>query len=538
MNKMIKSLLGLFVLLLILPSCRPQEDLYEEIILKVSEETLSFAKDASEKTVSITTNSSEWSFMSPQDGDWLVLTQSGSSLNVKAMINPNGAERVGTIIIFAGDKQKRVVVRQAASDVTLRVGVESVSFESEGGSKQIAFSTNGTVAVELATEADWVTISDVTGSGFVATVAENTAKVKRSVKVNLIAGSVIREVEIVQDGIMYYVLPILKMPAKVREIIQLEQQRGSVVAMLPDQNLNKNYYRVLTKSPIMQLIQYDFSSIEATRMSTAGVLCPDPTLLIDNQEFFAFMASEGFTQISEVEFTREDGNFSYYAYIEAGPNGAALEIVVMENQGTPYPTFTELPLLEQANWLAFFDKGIHGTKKRADVTAWETARGSERIELTPHHDMYKLAEGESPEILGRGYFYFTPGGKITKDSPFIDQIFEIRAEADINRIFWFDGTGNHVVTNEFKDLMARYNINYLTRLANGNVDVFYDATNERAFAVVPVYSSDETLVADYHIFRYDNNSPTSLSLAYTKDSKELLRRLKVMNEKLTPPSLR
>ena len=76
------------------------------------------------------------------------------------------------------------------------------------------------VKAELASAVDWLTIDKVTPTAIVLTAKESKEKVKRSVKVNLTVGTVIKEIEVTQEGIMYYVLPYLKFPASLPEVIR------------------------------------------------------------------------------------------------------------------------------------------------------------------------------------------------------------------------------------------------------------------------------------------------------------------------------
>lgn len=533
MKTMTKYFLGLLALMLILPACRPKEDTYEEITLDVSETSLLFAKDAAEQTLTVTTNGSSWSYVSPQDGEWLTLTQEGNTLKVKANANPYSAERNGSIVVLAGDKQRRVSVRQTASDFTLELLEESVLFDSDGGRKQIEFTTNGTVSIEFVSEAEWLEVSNITDRGFVATVKANTERTQRSVKLHLSAGTTIREVEITQEGILYYVLPLLNAPAKVRDILRLEQARGSVVTMLPDDNLNTTFYRVLTKSPIMQVVQYEFNSVEATAMTAAGVLCPDRTKIIDNPEFEAFMKENGFTKTSDTEYVREDSRYIYDALVETGPRGAAVEIKVTEKQLVDYATFTELPLQEQATWLSFRTKNIPSSKTRAEITTWEEERGSIKEEIDATHDRYELAAGQNAEFTHRNYFFFRKAKPTEAERPYINTLFEASVLTSLNRMYWVDSQGNYVLTREFKAFMEQNNIRFIRRAEQGGgfFDVFYDATNERGYVSRP-YISPTEVKGDIHVFRVSIDDGSSLSLSVAHDEKTLNANIEKLNRRL------
>lgn len=117
--KHLLNLLGALALLLLLPSCQGQSDV-EEATLDLSTESLTFAKEASEQTVTISTNRDTWMAFSPQEASWITLRQEGNTLHVKAEANEMGRERTGAVIVNAGGTQRRISVRQSAADILLQ----------------------------------------------------------------------------------------------------------------------------------------------------------------------------------------------------------------------------------------------------------------------------------------------------------------------------------------------------------------------------------------------------------------------------------
>ena len=63
--------MGLLALLLVLPACKRSNDI-EEPTLDLSKNTLTFAKEASEQSVTVQTNKDSWTAFVTQ-GDWLAL---------------------------------------------------------------------------------------------------------------------------------------------------------------------------------------------------------------------------------------------------------------------------------------------------------------------------------------------------------------------------------------------------------------------------------------------------------------------------------
>ena len=199
MKYLYRCLLGLVVTLLAFSSCQKGSDA-EETTLEVSTQTLVFAREASEQTLTVTTNKDSWSALSPQEATWLSLSQEGTTLRVRAKLNELGQERTGSIMIHAGDQQKRITVRQTAADIVLDTKAK-VFFPSEGGEREVAFQSNAeSVKIELEQAVDWLKVEKLTKSSFTLVAQPNTGKVARSLKVILSSSTVIREVEVMQEG--------------------------------------------------------------------------------------------------------------------------------------------------------------------------------------------------------------------------------------------------------------------------------------------------------------------------------------------------
>ena len=131
MRQLFRSLFSLFLLLILLIACKTQE-LPEEVTLELSTTSLTFDKGGSEQTLTVTTNRSHWTATSPQEADWVVLTQEGNTLKVRAKANQQGQDRQGSVIVNAGGEQRRVALRQSASEVLLDLGANRVTFPVEG----------------------------------------------------------------------------------------------------------------------------------------------------------------------------------------------------------------------------------------------------------------------------------------------------------------------------------------------------------------------------------------------------------------------
>lgn len=224
--KHLLNLLGALALLLLLPSCQGQSDV-EEATLDLSAESLTFAKEASEQAVTISTNRDTWMAFSPQEASWITLRQEGNTLHVKAEANEMGRERTGAVIVNAGGTQRRIAIRQSAADILLQPETTQISFFREGGRKTVSLKTNAAdLRVDLAPGTDWLTVESQSRDGFTLVAKSTTEKLRRTTKVTIASGNSVQELAVEQEGSLPYVLPLLTFPARLGEVMQYEQGRG------------------------------------------------------------------------------------------------------------------------------------------------------------------------------------------------------------------------------------------------------------------------------------------------------------------------
>ncbi|MBF0961673.1 MAG: BACON domain-containing protein, partial [Alloprevotella tannerae] len=118
-NRILRSILfgGMVVMV---ASCA-KEDIFEEPTLVLSENNLTFAKGLDEKTVSITTNQTNWVASSPQEGKWLSIVQDGNDLKLKVTENKLGEDRQTYVLVNANGASGKINLKQSAADVVLDV---------------------------------------------------------------------------------------------------------------------------------------------------------------------------------------------------------------------------------------------------------------------------------------------------------------------------------------------------------------------------------------------------------------------------------
>ena len=533
-------------LLFLLPACKTAEEV-EEATLELSTKTLAFAKDGGEQTVTVSTNKESYMAFSTQEA-WLSVEQQGETLKVKATANDQGRDRVASVIVSAGGLQQRIAVKQSAADVLLELDEAAVSFAAMGGEKKIAYSSNGTKAkIELATPVDWLTIDKVTATSFVLKAKESTDKHRRQVKVVLTAGTTIREIEVSQDGTQQYVLPLLKMPVSLGEVLSYERGRGHYMVKSPDGLLNKDTYRFLTQSKGMPFVEYVFSDEQAQGYKKATTVCRDVTMVKDNADFEDFMREQGFEKAN----TAQDGSYITYhsktipleVRLTIQKDGVVITVLYLPIQTQKYPTFTELPLKDQIPFLGSRQLNIMG-KKREDVHEAEKKWGGQLDNAVSKGalELYKVDDSFS-----RLYFFIVASDKdpvIPATDPYIDVCEEIQGlYTNVNLALWQDPLGSMHPTIEFLKLVISNDYSYLGTAKSG-AQLFLNEQEERGLAVkVLQLNGKPTLSIGFFRFRKKKDSgATSIatlldyrsSLKAQQAEREELRRLESIVDKHRP----
>jgi putative lipoprotein len=505
MRQILRYAMGLLALLLVLPACKRSNDI-EEPTLDLSKNTLTFAKEASEQSVTVQTNKDSWTAFVTQ-GDWLALTQEGTTLKVKAQANNQGTERTASVVVNAGGLQRVIAVKQTSGSVILEPDRALVEIPAEGKTEKVYFETNtNQVKVALGAEADWLTLTQGQNS-FTVTVKANEKSSKRSAKVILTAGTATKEVEIRQAGKEFYVLPLVDFPADLTRVCAYEQGRNHILIKTPDGFINKNYYRFLTKSPVMTFIQYYFDTENAKGFAGASSVCFDTKLVKDNAEFDAFLADNGFTDKKQ----GKDANEIVYRHarvdlvvtVTVQSNGAIIATEYQpKGQDKDYPTFSTLPMTNQTKYMGDRDMAIKGTKpegkKKDEIRKIETEQYG--CELAPdvkqeNYDRFdaskKSFEGESY----RGYFYVVPSKTIPDNDKYIGMVEGTQAMYPNTTLgYWADLLGRYSLTKEAMALFEGKGFKYWKKLSNG-YDAFLDKPNNQAYLmrVVPSFKGKPTI---------------------------------------------
>ena len=539
MRRNIKYLLGCLALLLALPACKTQNEI-EEPSLDLSVQTLTFAKEGAEQTVTVTTNKENWSAFSTNEA-WLSVEQAGNTLKVKATRNENGQLRKASVVVNAGGLQKRVAVTQSSADVIFETETPSISFSEQGEARTIKFDSNSGTApkVELATTVDWLTISDVTARSFKLTAKPSTEQYERKAKVLLSFGTTTKEIEVRQLGTVQYVLPILKYPAGIGEVMSEEARRGHALIQLPDGLFNSTSYRVATRSKTMTYIQYEFSSKDARGFTSATTTCSDSTLIKDNAHFDAFLKDNGF---NEPEYSKDRRSIVYKSSkiplqikVLIKEAGTTITTTYDPRQDKECKTFSTLPLQEQIKLLGNRDLKIMG-KKRDEVRKIEEGWGGTREDkLTyKYYDRFKVKNPFETESF-HGYFYVQEDKKkgITPDDEYYDVTMGVQSIFYNTELgFWMDLAGDFHLSKEVREFLEKNGFKYFGVLSNGGT-AFFNKEKKLAYVLsVPKTKYEGRYILEIQALYSNVEGKNNFSVQTLNDYKSYLRAMQAHQAEL------
>ena len=539
MRRNIKYLLGCLALLLALPACKTQNEI-EEPSLDLSVQTLTFAKEGAEQTVTVTTNKENWSAFSTNEA-WLSVEQAGNTLKVKATRNENGQLRKASVVVNAGGLQKRVAVTQSSADVIFETETPSISFSEQGEARTIKFDSNSGTApkVELATTVDWLTISDVTARSFKLTAKPSTEQYERKAKVLLTFGTTTKEIEVRQLGTVQYVLPILKYPAGIGEVMSEEARRGHALIQLPDGLFNSTSYRVATRSKTMTYIQYEFSSKDARGFTSATTTCSDSTLIKDNAHFDAFLKDNGF---NEPEYSKDRRSIVYKSSkiplqikVLIKEAGTTITTTYDPRQDKECKTFSTLPLQEQIKLLGNRDLKIMG-KKRDEVRKIEEGWGGTREDKLTHkyYDRFKVKNPFETESF-HGYFYVQEDKKkgITPDDEYYDVTMGVQSIFYNTELgFWMDLAGDFHLSKEVREFLEKNGFKYFGVLSNGGT-AFFNKEKKLAYVLsVPKTKYEGRYILEIQALYSNVEGKNNFSVQTLNDYKSYLRAMQAHQAEL------
>lgn len=481
-----------FICILLTTSCIIEETL-DEPTLAVSEVSIEFPKEVSEKFISISTNQVEW--YSIAGADWIKTEQNGNELSIKVSENIQIAERTGEVLILAGGIGSKITVTQSGTEPKIVTIPDKLEIDQWGGVYQFDVDANFSDWT-VSTDVDWISLTAKQFKGEVVVhVAENSLRSERIAKI-ILSNTYSQSTEefiITQKGIMYYILPYLGIGDNIRKVKDFEFSRKSELSGQPDLPDNPSIYTFDTKSEAFDIVKYSAPSgifKEAALFAKKNVLTEE-TL----PEFTQFMASNGFTDKGNKIFFNEE--LRVQASVENFTTTPWIYFEYVPKQIYPHPTFDKFPY-------GFTDFSVKNSN-RTLLEQWESENGglfnpdrsSTDDILKNHYYFYDVMQGKT---YGRAYFFPNAFGEpnYLKET---SQMF-----TDINLVFW-NYQGRLLFTEEFTDLYKQEGFEYI-RFSTWHY--FENSTKNLGMALRWVkYVDIEVPVIDIHFYPLSRSSSIS-----------------------------
>ena len=506
-----------------LSSCVPQtagEDVSDEMIT-LSESELLFANNGGTKEVSVT-GAETWDFLSSEgETGWIKLEKNGNTLSVNVEPNPDGGERIATVMVIGKTTQAKFNVTQSPADFVLDFSEDVVTFPSDGGDKLIIVNANSDEWSfdPIPEEASWLSLKS--GKEVVTlTATANDSYEMRSV--GLIVTSATgekRELTVNQTGIRKYFEPYMPAegkPYRPVDLLKFEAERGNVVTYYAEPSV---FYGALipgdadfiTTSDITPFVSYN-TELEGQPLYSDAlitVLYSDLEARPELGEYKEFIKGFGFTPDDEEETRfRNEGAQLKLTFDEANmTDGFVATFNLYYPQPQAFPTFNPFPYGPEGVLGKLNDPRV----KSEDIQALEEGLGSTLItdqrdpadpDNTAALQFYETGKTGKFDEAMRIYWYVTTEDGVPEflDTPTqLDLLFD-----DYTAAFWQAEGGKLIMTEEFTDLIREEGYTLYAIDEQGNY-----------FYVKPFNASvDQALVVDVHSYEGIFDGKLALHIAH------------------------
>lgn len=453
-------LAGLFML----TSCEPKNDDVEVASLQLSKNTLNFDKLGGEESVAITTNQTNWTYVSNLEGQWVNITKDGNNLKITALPNPEGKDRSGVILVTAGGASSRIEVAQIAADIVLDINPGELSFSAKGGEKRISVKSNSN-AWEIAPveEVDWLKFEKAGDIVFVTALPNQGDP--RETKLLAKSGTKQAEVVVKQAAVEKYALPLYQLTSAA-DIVRQEVARGAILKSFtePSEFWGTQVDGAASFFPSSSLFTdftYSFG-IDAPDTWKQIVCLSNDWKELSGEGFKAFLKEKGFAPVEGAQtekkmiYNNEDGTIEV-TILQEGEGTQAVQGMIFKRiikQTKEYATFSSLPKPLHP----FLDK-----QKVAAVEKWAADNGykvDQKAASEVNKDQTEFIsfikdapKGDEADAILCFFYCDTKEGKVDPTKEGQLQQYHVIYKTDLNRMMW-NATGNlWKVTKEYDALI-------------------------------------------------------------------------------------
>ncbi len=191
-------------------SCTVDNDVEEATLGVSGEEKILFSRDASEQTLTVTTNQSRW--LATDNAEWVTTVAEGNNLIIKVEKNEVQRERKAMILISAGRIQKTLTIVQAQAGLQVKCFPNELITDQWKKDFQIDVEAN-TAGWTATCSADWVQVEAMPHARMIKVrVLENKEIEARDANIIITLNNSSQDetsIPVRQSGKFSYILPFL-----------------------------------------------------------------------------------------------------------------------------------------------------------------------------------------------------------------------------------------------------------------------------------------------------------------------------------------
>jgi hypothetical protein len=181
-----------------------EEKIEQEITLEISISNLDFANTGGTTTVKVNTNADNYWIVDSTLPEYCSIVRKQSSFfDIKCNSNPDPEDRTGWFIVKAGNKEKRIDIKQKASPVYLTISSKDIHLGDAGGAETITIKTNARnlkINEIDSFKADWITITKIASDSFKIECENNPSVEDRITRYGITAEGIEDTIVIQQNG--------------------------------------------------------------------------------------------------------------------------------------------------------------------------------------------------------------------------------------------------------------------------------------------------------------------------------------------------
>ncbi len=501
--KTTKTLFWLLGILLMAIACTPESEV-EEATLSLSE-TGPIVLENGVLTHSFTATTNQRSVTAYAKDAWLDVNVSGTTISLVADVNVEPAERRTNVIVMASGAISQIQVVQPASELSLVLMPDMMTVDQWEGKYTFDVECNSS-AWEATVDQDWVRVFARPHKKEVAIeVDEIMTRESRTAKIKVAAegGKVIKEFELTQKGVMYWILPYLDFTRGTRNAIyNFEKERRSELSAS-----SLKTYDFRTRSAAFTDVWY---FVEANGLMTKVQMNATSDAVLDQNnglaDLLAFLKENGFT---ESQGTNRLFNPTLKVIAEVKKTFRwHILFTYVPDQPAEYKTFDEMPY-------GFIKWGA----SEEEIKAYEAEHGGVFSETESIKDEVNginmlVFKFPSEKVLFRRQ-YFT--GKDMNDNR---KLIGVQYHyLDFGLAYWLYN-GQRYLTNEFRALLAKEGFVFTKYEETKKRDVFVNRERGLGLATrIAQFQGDANPVLELWFSPLTDSSTSS-----TMSDEELLRR--------------